>query len=254
MEGEVTGVTTSEGKGTEPAGGVAALERGLAVLEAFGHGKDVLSLAELAEVTGLYKSTILRLAASLLRRGYLHRLSDGRYRLGPSVFSLGRIYQRSFDLRETVVPVLDRLAARTGETASLFIRDADSDVCLHRRESPRPVRDASVSEGDRFPMDGSACSMVLSAFSGQPGPAYDDIRRQVLMLARPSKRLSGVAAFVCPVFGLGNKLVGALLLSGPESRFADDALPPLRSAVLEEAARLTQLLGGTFAYAIPAPA
>lgn len=241
--------TGRAGAGT--TGGVAALERGLAVLEAFRQGKDVLSLAEIAEITGLYKSTILRLAASLLRHGYLHRLSDGRYRLGASVFSLGRIYQRSFDLRDVVVPALERLAARTGETASLYIRDGDSDVCLYRRESRRPVRDASVAEGERFPIDGSACSMVLSAFSGQTGEAYDEVRRQVPLLARPSRRLSGVAAFVCPVFGVGDRLVGALLVSGPESRFTDDALPPLRSAVLDEAARLTQLLGGTFAYAAP---
>ncbi len=189
--------------------------------------------------------------ASLLRRGYLHRLNDGRYRLGASVFSLGRIYQRSFNLREAVVPALERLAATTGETASLYIRDGDNDVCLHRRESRRPVRDASVAEGERFPIDGSACSMVLSAFSGQAGEAYDEVRRQVPLLARPSRRLSGVAAFLCPVFGVGDRLMGALLLSGPESRFTDDALPPLRTAVLEEASRLTQLLGGNFAYPVP---
>lgn len=235
-----------------PAGGVAALERGLAVLGAFGRGKAVLSLAELADITGLYKSTILRLAASLLHHGYLHRLADGRYRLGPSVFSLGRIYQRSFDLRETVVPVIERLSARTGETASLYIRDGDSEVCLHRKESSRPVRDASVCEGDRFPVDDSACSMVLSAFAGKAGPDYDEVRRRTLVLARPSRRLSGVAAFVCPVFGVGNTLVGALLLSGPESRFTDEALPPLRTAVLEEASRLTQLLGGAYDYAAAA--
>lgn len=226
------------------AGGVAALERGLAVLEAFRRGGDVLSLAELAEITGLYKSTILRLATSLIRLGYLHRLADGRYRLGPSVFSLGRIYQRSFDLREAVVPTLTNLAAQTGETASIYVRDGDSEVCLHRVESPRPVRDASVREGDRFPIDDSACSAVLSAFSGATGEVYDAVRRQLVLLARPSRRLSGVAALVCPVFGMGNKLVGALLLSGPESRFTDAAVPPMRAAVIEAASGLTRLLGG----------
>ena len=69
-------------------GGVAALERGLSILEAFKRGKEILSLAELAGLTGLYKSTILRLCDSLLRFGYVQRMEDGRFRLGAAVFRL----------------------------------------------------------------------------------------------------------------------------------------------------------------------
>ena len=173
----------------EAPGGVAALERGLSILEAFKPGRAVLSLAELAALTGLYKSTILRLCASLLRCGYLHRLPDGRYRLGAAVFRLGRIYQGSFDLRDAVEPVLRNLVARTGETASLYVRDGDSEVCLHRAASPRPVRDAGVVEGERFPVDNSACSRVLSAFSGAKGAKYDAVRREIVVVARPSERI-----------------------------------------------------------------
>ena len=44
---------------------VEAVERALSILEAFGERADRLSLAQIAEETGLYKSTILRLAASV---------------------------------------------------------------------------------------------------------------------------------------------------------------------------------------------
>jgi DNA-binding IclR family transcriptional regulator len=234
----------SQRTGPDAPTGVAALERGLAVLEAFTHGSDVLSLAELAAVTGLYKSTILRLAASLLRLGYLQRLDDGRYRLGAAVFPLGRIYQGSFNLREAVVPVLRNLVARTGETASLYVRDGDSEVCLHRAASPRPVRDAGLAEGDRFPIDDSACSRVISAFSGAVGEAYDVVRREVVVVACPSKRVAGVAAVICPVLGMDQKPVGVLILSGPESRFADAAVEDMKRVLVEEATNLTRLLGG----------
>jgi len=225
-------------------GGVAALERGLAILGAFTHGNAVLSLAELAAITGLYKSTILRLAVSLLRLGYLQRQDDGRYRLGASVFPLGRIYQSSYNLRDAVVPVLRNLVARTGETASLYVRDGDSEVCLHRAPSPNPVRDAGLAEGDRFPIDDSACSLVLSAFAGAAGDAYDAVRRAVVVVARPSRRVAGVAAMVCPVLGMDQKPVGALILSGPDSRFTDAAVAEMRRGLVDEAATLTRLLGG----------
>lgn len=224
--------------------GVAALERGLAILEAFKHDKDVLSLAELAGLTGLYKSTILRLTSSLVRFGYLQRRENGTFRLGSAVLPLSRIYQRAFNLREAVVPVLRRLAAHTGESASLYIRDADSEVCLHRAASPHPVRDAGVAEGARFPIDTSACSLVLSAFSGWPGEEYDAARREVVAISRPSNRVAGVSAIVCPVFGVDRKLIGVLLLSGPESRFTDDTVAAMRMAIVAEAVSLTRMLGG----------
>ena len=228
--------------------GVAALERGLAILDAFSAGAGTLSLAELAAATGLYKSTILRLCASLLRLGFLQRLDDGRYRLGPAVFQLGRRYQQAFRLGDVVLPVLRELVARSGETASFYVRDGERDTCLFRVESPRPIRDAGAGEGDTFPIDGSAGSRVLSAFLGARGAQHEAVRRQVVMVARQSKRVAGAAAVICPVFGVDNTLAGTLVLSGPESRFSDAAAAAMEALIREQAAALTNTLGGDPAF------
>ncbi len=50
--------------------GVAAVDRALTLLSAFRKGDTAVSLAELAERTGLVKSTIMRLAISLEEHGY----------------------------------------------------------------------------------------------------------------------------------------------------------------------------------------
>lgn len=232
--------------------GVAALERGLSILEAFKRGKEILTLAELAELTGLYKSTILRLCASLLHFGYLQRMDDGRFRLGAAVFPLARLYQSAFNLRDAAVPALRSLTARTSETSSFYVRDGDSEVCLHRIASPHPVRDAGVGEGARFPIDNSACSMVISAFLGCHGAAFEKARKEIVALALPSNRVAGVSAIVCPVFAVHQNLAGVLLLSGPESRFTDAAVAAMREAVIDEAAALTRALGGDPAVYDPA--
>ncbi|HWP11340.1 MAG TPA: IclR family transcriptional regulator [Ramlibacter sp.] len=224
--------------------GVAALERGLSILDAFSLGAGTLSLAELAGATGLYKSTILRLCASLLRLGFLQRLDDGRYRLGPAVFQLGRRYQQSFRLGDLVVPVLRELVARSGETASFYVRDGDRDTCLYRIESPRPIRDAGVAEGDTFPVDSSAGSRVLSAFLGARGSQHEAVRRELVVVAKQSKRVAGAGAVICPVFGVDHALAGTLVLSGPESRFADPAIAAMKTVIREQAAALTTTLGG----------
>lgn len=224
--------------------GVAALERGLSILDAFSAGAGTLSLAELAAATGFYKSTILRLCTSLLRLGFLHRLDDGRYRLGPAVFQLGRRYQQSFRLGDVVLPVLRELVARSGETASFYIRDGQRDTCLFRVESPNPIRDAGVAEGDSFPVDSSAGSRVLSAFLVTQGARKKRVRSELVVVARRSKRVVGAGAVICPVFGVDGALAGTLVLSGPEARFSDPAATAMKDLLLAQAAELTKTLGG----------
>src|SRR4051812_1394406 len=57
-------------------GGVAAVDRALEILAAFEPTDNALTLAELAQRTRFYKSTILRISQSLIRHRYLQRLDD----------------------------------------------------------------------------------------------------------------------------------------------------------------------------------
>ena len=70
-------------------GGVAAVHRALTILDAFTESDQKLGLAELAKRTGLYKSTLLRLAKSLEKFGYLIRSEDGSYHVCSNVLFLG---------------------------------------------------------------------------------------------------------------------------------------------------------------------
>ena len=83
---------------------VEAVERALAVLDAFHADRAAMTLSEIASATGFYKSTILRLAGSLERLGYLIRAESGVFRLGPAVWRLGSIYRAGFNLGEAIDP------------------------------------------------------------------------------------------------------------------------------------------------------
>lgn len=99
---------------------VEAVERALTVLETFDSPQEAFTLAELAQATGFYKSTLLRLLGSLERYDYVQRGEDGRWRLGASPVRLARRHAPSRHLAARVQPVLDRLADDTGETAALL--------------------------------------------------------------------------------------------------------------------------------------
>lgn len=108
---------------------VEAVERALTILGAFDSTQEQFTLAELASVTGFYKSTLLRLLSSLERFDYIQRGSDGRYRLGLAPLRLARRHLPSRQLETWLQPVLDALAAASGETAALIEVDADTAEC-----------------------------------------------------------------------------------------------------------------------------
>jgi DNA-binding IclR family transcriptional regulator len=218
-------------------GGAAAVDRALSLLGAFRSGDSALSLAELATRTRLYKSTLLRLAASLEHARLLQRGADGRYALGPEVARLHGIYAASFSLEAQVMPVLHELVATTRESAAFHVRQGDTRVCLYRVDSPQPLRD-HVRPGELLPLKRGAGGRVLLAFGGARGPVYEQIRRAGVadLTGDRVKDLAGVSA---PVFGSGGTLAGALTLTLPAQRHR----PGLAAVVQAAAARLSHRLG-----------
>ena len=217
---------------------VEAVERALSVLEAFCEGEEELTLAALARKTGLYKSTILRLAGSLERFGYLRRGATGRYRLGPSLWRLGALYRRGFELGEQIRPELRRLVEATGETASFYVREGDERVCLYRLNSPQPIRH-HLDEGVRLPLDRGAAGRILEAFAGAAGELHERIRLDSVYVSL-GERHPDLAAAAVPTFDPAGRLIGALAVSALASRFDAEAQARALQALQASAARLRQ--------------
>src|SRR3954466_4474763 len=179
-------------------GGAAAVDRALSLLLAFRQGDKALTLAELAARTGLYKSTCLRLLASLEHASMVARGADGRYALGPALARLAGIYAASFSIEEIVLPILRELTARTRESAAFHVRQGKSRLCLFRVDSPQVVRD-HIGVGDVLPLQRGAGGKVLLAFSGAKGAVYDRIRSEGLVAVDGDRvpELTGISA---PVF------------------------------------------------------
>lgn len=243
----------AQATGCEVKGGVAAVDRALTVLAAFDEGADTLGLAELAERTGLYKSTILRLAASLERFGYLRRLEDGRFALGPSLLRLGELYRASFDLGRLVLPALKRLSAETGESAAFYVREGDERVCLYRVASTAHRVLHYVTPGTRFSLTTGASGQVLRAFAADAGdlePELAAVRAKALAVSLADRKAE-TAAIAAPVFGAAVAdgtvgLIGSLSLAGPASRFTPESLATMSEALTGEARSLTAALGGAW--------
>ncbi|WP_407850271.1 IclR family transcriptional regulator [Bordetella petrii] len=225
-------------------GGVAAVDRALSLMSVFGPGDAALSLGDLAERTRLYKSTVLRLLASLEHARWIQRLEDGRYALGPEVARLHGIYAASFSLEHVVVPALQELVAATGESAAYHVRQGNARLCLYRVDSPHPVRD-HIRSGDLLPLDRGSGGRVLTAYDPvlgrAPGPdqhLYARIRADGYFAAI-GDRLAEVAGISAPVFLAGGGIAAAVTLTAPAHRYDVRHL----DTVLGTARRLTGKVG-----------
>ena len=221
--------------------GVASASRTLTLLSAFRKGDDAVTLAELAARTGLVKSTIMRLAISLEEQGFLSRVPDGSYRLGAELFRLGSIYQQSFRVESYVMPALEKLVGRTGESASFYVRNGQQRLCLYRVDSPHRLR-LHVRQGDVLPMDRSAIARVLRIFGSIPMlPEAATIKVPIYTGGVSDPHIAGMAT---PVFGPGENFAGALCITGPLARFTEDVAKGVSSTLLAIASDLTRSLGG----------
>ncbi len=220
---------------------VEAVERALTILEAFGENEHKLTLNELSQKTGFYPSTILRLAASLERFGYLHREADGRFRLGSSLYRLGNQYQRTFNLSDYVRPVLRDLVDTTKETAAFYIKDGNERICLFRHHADRIFRHY-LEEGASLTLEKGATARVLMAFTGEPGLFYDDIRDKGYYISL-GERDPDTGAIGVPVFGVGQALIGALGLTVQMQRFTPEKQIVHLQALTQAANDLSRKLG-----------
>jgi DNA-binding IclR family transcriptional regulator len=231
---------------TKSNAGVAAVDRAFLILDAFRQTSGTLSLKEIAETTGLYKSTILRLLVSLVRFGYIRQLENGSYHLGPKLAELAAVYTASFNLERYVVPVLKEIVAEVDESATFYVAEGDSRVCLYRVETAQAIRD-HIRVGDALPIQKGASGKVLLAFEhGLP----DGVTVNELVITSVGERHPDMSAVAAPVFGLNGKLIGALSASGPKTRLNGKALKLASAIISREAVELSIKLGAS-ASALP---
>jgi len=221
---------------------VEAVERALSLLQCFEKPGDELALAVLAQRSGFYKSTILRLAASLVRKGFLRRDPDGLFTLGPELRRLGMLSHARVSLEPLVRPVLEKLSAQTQETASLYVRDGSERVCLYRVNSPLSARH-HLTEGARHPLDSGAAGAILRAFDPTADLDPDVARIRARGWANSEKgRDPDLAAVSVPMLNEQGELLGALTISGLRSRLKASQFLLARTLLAHARAQLRPLL------------
>jgi DNA-binding IclR family transcriptional regulator len=112
-----------------------AIEKVLSVLEALA---DQERITDLAETTGLPKSTVHRILQSLVAFGFATSDGSGCYLPGPRVLTLAGKVMHRLDPARLANPALQALRDRTGHTVHLALRNGDEAVYIEKLAGRKP--------------------------------------------------------------------------------------------------------------------
>lgn len=241
--------------------------KAVSLLDLLGTGGPEIALADIARAAGFDKATTRRLLVALIDHGLVEQdAATRRYRLGAGLSRLALLREAHFPFLRTGAPVVERLAALTGETVHLSEYSRRGLVSVYVVESPKANR-ISLSLGERLPLHATASGIAFLAFAApsqreaataEPLEAYtphtiidpSDLARHVKEARRRGYAIGtqgyeeGVESVAAPILDGSGVAIGTLALAAPRSRTASADLDRYGALVMEAAHEIGQRLHG----------
>ena len=163
---------------------VQAVQSAARILWTVGHsGARGMTLNQLAQAVEVPKSTVLRIAQTLVDEGLLEREeSTGLFRLGIRTLELASMVLETLEIPRVARPHLEWLSEQTRETVHLCVLDEGEVVYVDKIESPQAIRLYSRI-GRRAPAHCTGVGKALMAF-------LPSTERRRLVEKRPLKRFT----------------------------------------------------------------
>jgi IclR family transcriptional regulator, acetate operon repressor len=236
-------------------------QRLVALFEALAKSEEGVSLAELSVTIGAPKSSLLGILRSMVAMGYMEH-GHGLYRLGPKSFRLAADILAVRRFPALVRPILQDLAAKSGETVFLVVLDRLAQRVTYADiiDSANPVR-YTVPTGTTRPLYVSSGGQMLLAYQE---PAWIDtyirstrlepltahtitdpkqLRDRLATIRREGFSISlgetvpGAAGIAAPIFNADGSVTAGLLIGAPLDRFEQE-LPELKRLLREATTRI----------------
>ena len=142
---------------------LSSVANAIRLIQAFSEQEYEMGISALAARLRLAKSTVHRLASTLVEYDMLEQNREtGKYRLGLALFELGTLVRRKMDVASESREQMHALVESTGETAQLGVLDHVSVLYIRIFESRQAVR-MSSSVGSRAPAHCTSVGKALLA-------------------------------------------------------------------------------------------
>ncbi len=234
----------------------------VALFETLAKSEEGVTLAQLSATIGAPKSSVLGILRSMVALGYMEHGHD-LYRLGPKSFRLAADILAIRRFPNLVRPIMQDLAAKSGETVFLVVLDSLARRVTYTEviESANPLR-YTVPTGTTRPLYSSAGGLMLLAYQE---PAWIDayirstpldpltprtttdprkLRERLTEIRREGIGISlgetvpGAAGLAAPIFNADGSVTAGLLIGAPLDRFEQE-LPELKRLLREATTRVS---------------
>lgn len=245
---------------------IRSVSHALDVIEQFYGEADELGVTELSKRLKLHKNNIFRLLATLESRGYIEQnKATENYRLGVRSLQLGQAYIGRMGLLRQARPIMEALVKQCRESAFVAVARRGGMVPLDSVDADQPIRLASQL-GETLPFHCTAAGKAQLAFEPEDElkARLPDLKKYTAstLTERPAllqqlravvekgyavdagEYVEDVRSLAVPIKDYTGHVVGALAVSGPAYRLANDRLhKEMAPLVLKAGGELSSRLG-----------
>lgn len=243
-----------------------AFIKGLRLLETLALSDKPRGVTDLAHELKFTKSNVHRLLATLQSQGFVRQIPPhSTYELTTKIWILGNHVIHRMDLIHIARPAMAKLAKITGETVHLSVLEGAEVVYVDKIESAHHIR-AHTSVGMRAPAFTMATGKAMLAqmpddylerfrphfkrYTDSTRTSIEELREDIA-LARAQGYSSvlhgewreGIAACACAIVGRHGELIGAIGISGPDTRVKRKQIKEYAVHVMEAARTIGAALG-----------
>lgn len=242
-----------------------AVERALAIFDAFDQKHQSLTLQEIGDRIGMPKATTFRLVNTLHNGGFLVRLEGQRYSLSLKIVRLAGLVRSTISILDIARPAMTEVSGKTGETVTLNARLGRERICIDVVETPAPLM-TIVKPGEHVSLLFGATARLLLAYMPEPEvdaviatdapPGFDTaaLKAQLAEFRRKgfahtsNQRVVGVTAIAVPLFDVEEQVHHTLAITGPSVRM-DPRIDELVDIMLGSGRQISSLLGSSITFA-----
>ena len=246
---------------------IGSAQKCLQILSYMATVNEELSIQDLARSLDLNKSTMHHYLATLVGEKYLLQNPENRkYRIGPEAFRVGESYLRKDLPYQDIDAILKELCDEIGFNVYFYIRSGDKVTCVLFRQSTRlPYDRNSRGIGTSLPLHASAAGKNFLAWlpeeerdrtitkTGLTAYTKKTITDPELLYKELTEiRLLGYAVndqehdeevgLSVPVFGFGDKIVGAISLVSEPARLTDRQIKKLMQPLVKYGRLLSEMV------------
>ena len=249
-----------------PIARLSSVTGAVRVLKCFSELEPEIGISSLSERLHLAKSTVHRLASTLLAEGLLDQNPDnGRYRLGIHLFIMGALVRRRLSVSNMAQPFLSTLREQVDETVHLAILKETDIIYLYNLESRHAIRMKSYI-GSLKPAFCTSEGRAMLAFASDEvvnrvlrGPLNPRTPSTLVSPAKLRKVLAevhaqgyalddeeselGMRGIAAPLRDISGSVVAAIGIGGPSQRLTLKKLRGLAPLLLNTADAISTQLG-----------